>query len=83
MKNFKFMRSLLMALLIGVAFMVSGNAIAPTNHTEIAIYAEKAPAITNAPPAVAVAGSKGITAIDAKSYSLASRPMLGIRGQDS
>lgn len=71
-----------MALLISVAFMASGNAIAPANHTEIAIYAEQAPAITNAPPVLVVAGSKGITAIDAKSYTLVSRPMLGIRGQD-
>ncbi len=71
-----------MALLISMAFMASGNAIAPTNHTEVAIYAEQSPSFTNAPPMAVVAGSKGKTAIDAKSYNLVSRPMLGIRGKD-
>ncbi len=81
MRNYKILRTLFMALLMSMAFMASGNAIAPENHTEIAIYAEQAPALTNAPP-VAVAGGKGESAIDAESYHLVSRPMLGIRGQD-
>jgi len=81
MKNFKILRTLFMALLLGAAMMVSGNAIAPENHTEISIFADQAPVLTNAPPVV-VAGSKSLVAVDAKSYTLVSRPLLGIRGQD-